>query len=130
MSFSKYKDTPEYITEIARSNRLHPTESEQQLWIKISGKKLAGLKFRRQFPIGRYIVDFYNHANQIVVEVDGPIHKTVKEYDRKRDLYLKSCGYRVLHVTNDEIDSDIESVLRKIIKFVHTSPPAGDLGGA
>ena len=127
--FSKYKNTPRYITEISRSNRLCPTEQEQQLWIKISGKKLAGLKFRRQFPIGRYIVDFYNHVNRLVVEIDGPIHNTTIEYDRNRDFYLNGCGYRVLHVTNDEITTDIDAVLRKILKFAQISPPAGDLGG-
>jgi len=128
--FSKYKDNPEYVTKLSRSNHLRPTEQERQLWIKISGKKLAGLKFRRQFPIGRYIVDFYNHSNRLVIEIDGPIHNVTMEYDNNRDLYLKGCGYRVLHVTNDEIDRDIESVLRKIVQFVQISPPAGDLGGA
>ena len=127
--FSRYKDTPKYITELSRTNRSNPTVQEEKLWARISGKKLDGSKFRRQFPIGRYIVDFYNHANRLVIEIDGSIHETTKEYDRNRDLYLNGCGYNVVHFTNDEIDFNIESVVQSIRQVLQESPPAGDSGG-
>jgi very-short-patch-repair endonuclease len=63
------------MVEIAREFRKQPTKSEHILWGALRGKKLDGLKFRRQQPIGTFIVDFYNSAYRLVVEVDGPIHK-------------------------------------------------------
>ena len=116
-SFSQYKDTPKYVTELSRKNRIHPTLQEEKLWQAISGKKLNGLKFRRQFPIERYIVDFYNHDNRLILEIDGSIHDTTKEYDENREAYLLACGYKVIRFTNFEIDHNIESVLRKILEF-------------
>jgi very-short-patch-repair endonuclease len=113
-SFSHHNDTPQYITDLSRRNRLNPTKQEEKLWSMISVKKLDGLKFRRQFPIGRYIVDFYNHAHRLVMEVDGGIHRTTKEYDRNRDSYLTARGYSVLRFTNSEIDSNIGSVIQRI----------------
>ena len=61
----------------------------------------------------------------MVIEVDGNIHETKKEYDRNRDSYLKGCGYLVLRFTNDEIDLNIESVVQTMGRFLQ-SPPAGD----
>ena len=114
--FSRYKDTPKYITELARRNRENPTAQEKLLWNKLSGRKAEGLKFRRQFPIGRYITDFYNHANRLVLEIDGGIHRSSAEYDRNRDAYLNAGGYRVMRFTNIEIEKDIEKVIEKILE--------------
>jgi very-short-patch-repair endonuclease len=136
-SFSKHKDVPKYITNLSWENRNNPTPQEEKLWSKISGKKLNGLKFRRQFPIGRYIVDFYNHSNRLVVEIDGSVHDCTKEYDKNRDDYLRACNYTVLRFTNSEIESHIEMVMQRILVNVeHTprhysgtfSPPAGEGG--
>jgi very-short-patch-repair endonuclease len=124
----RYKDTPKYITKLARENRNNPTDQEEKLWSLISGKKLNGLKFRQQFPIGRYIVDFYNHANRIVIEIDGSIHDSTKEYDANRDDYLHAGGYKVLRFTNSEIESDIETVVQRILENTK-NPPAGEIGG-
>jgi very-short-patch-repair endonuclease len=118
--FLKYKNTPKYITNLSRENRMAPTAQEEQLWSAISNKKLKGLKFRRQFPIGRYIVDFYNHANRLVIEIDGSIHDSTKEYDYNRDAYLDANGYKVLHFTNFEIESYIETVVCKIMENTKT----------
>jgi very-short-patch-repair endonuclease len=113
-TFSQHKDTPKYITELARKNRLNPTSQERLLWDRLSGCKICGHKFRRQFPIGRYIVDFYNHENRFVIEVDGGIHDSVVEYDRNREKYLSARGFLVLHFKNTEIESNLESVLQRI----------------
>jgi very-short-patch-repair endonuclease len=126
--FSRYKDTPKYITNLARGNRVNPTAQEEKLWSMISGKKLNGLKFRRQFPVGRYIVDFYHHPNRLVIEVDGSVHKDTKGYDRNRDAYLQAYGCKILRFTNSEIESQIDRVIQQILENT-LSPPAGDTGG-
>ena len=133
-SFSLRKDTPKYITELARKNRINPTLQEEKLWLAISSKKLKGLKFRRQYPIGRYIVDFYNHDNRLVIEIDGSIHDATKEYDGNRDDYLHARGYTIIRFTNSEIETNIEMVVQRIVDFInsrHTPPksPAGGLEG-
>jgi very-short-patch-repair endonuclease len=127
--FSRYKNTPNYITALSRKNRLEPTLQEKMLWDVIRGKKLNELKFRRQFPIGRYIVDFYNHSHKLVIEIDGKIHENKTKYDKNRDRYLKAYGFPVIRFTNKEIESDLSAVIKTIITFTSKSPPAGDLGG-
>ncbi len=113
--FSKHKDIPKYVTELSRENRKNQTPQEELLWKRLSGKKVGELKFRRQFPIGRYIVDFYNHLNKLVIEIDGKIHEQRKEYDKNRENYLKACGYKIIRFTNDEVESNIEYVIKTII---------------
>jgi very-short-patch-repair endonuclease len=123
--FSKYKNIPRYITILSRKNRLEPTIQEKMLWEELSGKKLLGLRFRRQFPVGRYIVDFYNHQHKLVIEIDGEIHKEQKEYDENRDRYLEGCGLHVIRFTNTEIESDLPGVINSIIKFTTKVPLRG-----
>ncbi len=114
MAMKKYKHKHRYITEIARKLRQNMTDSEKKLWEHLSNKKLNGLRFRRQHPIGRYIVDFYNHENKIAIEVDGDIHDKQKSYDKNRDEYLLACGYTVIRFTNDEIEKNIDKVIERI----------------
>ena len=121
-TFSHYKNTPKYITEFAREMRRKPTVQEEKLWSHLRAKKLNGLKFRRQFPIGRYIVDFYNHDNRLIIEADGKFHNFTKEYDKKRTAYFLVQGYREIRFSNDAIDNNIESVL-KVISENATKPP-------
>src|SRR3989339_952415 len=117
-SFLKHKDTPQYITALARQNRIRQTPQEEKLWSILSGKKIKGMKFRRRFPIGRYVADFYNHSNRLVIEVDGGIHAKRTKYDGHRDFYFKSCGYTVLRFTNCEIEQDIETVVLKVLDYL------------
>ena len=120
--FSKYKNIPKYITTLSRKNRLEPTIQEKMLWNVISGKKINALKFRRQFPVGRYIVDFYNHSQKNVIEIDGEIHENQKEYDKNRDQYLKAGGLNIIIFTNREIGSDLTCVIKSIITFTTKVP--------
>ena len=64
------------MLEIAREFRTTPTKTEEILWEALRGKKLDGIKFRRQQPVGYFVVDFYNSVYRLVVEVDGPIHES------------------------------------------------------
>jgi len=103
--------THEEIILRARELRSNMPIAELKLWAEIKGKQLEGVKFRRQHPISRYIVDFYAAQLKLVVEVDGDTHDEKKEYDARRTDFLKQKGYDVLRFTNEEIHQDLEGVL-------------------
>jgi very-short-patch-repair endonuclease len=92
------------------------TKAEEVLWEVLRGNKLNGHKFRRQHPIGLYIVDFYNHKNNLVVEVDGDYHDTEdqKLKDIERTKFLEFNGLKVIRFKNDDVLSDLSFVLEKI----------------
>ena len=80
------------MLEIAREFRKTPTKGEKILWEALRGRKLDGIKFRRQQPVGYFVVDFYNSVYRLVVEVDGPIHELQKEADEARQEVLEDIG--------------------------------------
>ena len=92
----------------------YQTDAEQKLWSTVRNRQLAGLKFRRQVPIGAYIVDFYCHECRLVLELDGSQHLAQLEYDDIRTCFLQAQGIRVLRFWNNEILSNIEGVLQQI----------------
>lgn len=89
-------------------------EAEQLLWSLLRNRRLAGAKFRRQHPIGRYIMDFYCHEKKLVIELDGGQHSEQQDYDQRRDIYLNQLGIRVLRFWNNQMLQETESVLEKI----------------
>lgn len=91
------------------------TLPERNLWRKL--RKL-GLNFRRQAPIGRYIVDFAFHAASLVIEVDGPLHDLPEkqQHDVAKDAWLRSEGYRVLRFRNVQVMDDLESTMEAILR--------------
>src|ERR1041384_411419 len=99
-------------------NRLRnsTTSAEAILWTCLQQRKLLGRKFRRQFSIGPYIVDFYCPECRLAVELDGAPHFTDRgvEHDAERTAYLKNCGVQVMRFENDAIREDIEGVLELI----------------
>jgi len=109
------------ITELVRKLRKNQTLAEQRLWKELRGKKLNGYKFLRQQPIiyetipkrRFFVADFYCHEKQLVVELDGKIHNSQKEYDENRDRILAGLGLRVIRFRNDEL-GDMERVLAQI----------------
>jgi len=98
----------------ARQLRRDATVPERILWGVLRGHRLAGLKFRRQHPIGPYFVDFYCHEHQLVVELDGNSHIDRGEEDLRRQRFLQQQGCRVLRVENDDVLKELESVARAI----------------
>ena len=87
---------------------------EWKLWTGLSGRQLAGFKFRRQAPIGPYIVDFYCPERRLIIEVDGPPHGETKWselHDAERDRRLEAHGCRVLRITADEAYEKTDDVL-------------------
>ncbi|MGJ8665629.1 MAG: leucine--tRNA ligase [Patiriisocius sp.] len=102
------------LLERAKEMRLKPTRAEAVLWEALRGKKL-NVKFRRQHPIDKYIVDFVSIEKRLVIEVDGEIHKYQLDKDAERELLIKEKkGFKVLRFTNDEVLNNLESVITKI----------------
>ena len=95
--------------------RRNMTPSEKKLWQRLRAGRLEGFHFRRQQIIESYIVDFYCHSANLVVELDGGVHMEQEVYDRERDTKLKDRDLRVLRFFNSQVDQDIESVLGVIL---------------
>ena len=113
MREAKRTVTPRQV-EIARLLRKKATPAEAMLWEALRNHRLDGLKFRRQHEIAGFIVDFFCPQKRLVIEVDGPIHEAQRDADAAREAILRSTGHRVLHVTNDAVLGDINSVLTTI----------------
>ena len=109
------------LTNFARKLRRKSTNAEAYLWRYLRNRQLEGLKFRRQQPIGKYIVDFVNFENKIIIEVDGGQHNVYKERDKIRDEWLNKQGFQVLRFWNNDILRNIEGVL-EVIKGKILSP--------
>jgi very-short-patch-repair endonuclease len=103
---------------LARARELRRTMPVQEvrLWQQLRGKRLCGLRFRRQHPIPPYIVDFYCNEHHLVIEVDGPQHGEAEHiaYDTRRTAYLEAQGLQVLRFTVYEVEEALEGVLRTI----------------
>jgi very-short-patch-repair endonuclease len=98
---------------LARYMRRNPSVVERRLWKLLRGRKLEGLKFRRQVPIGPYFADFVCLSRRIIVEADGPLHDG--EHDAKRDAWLASQGFLVLRFTNTFIEGDPNVVFAAVL---------------
>jgi very-short-patch-repair endonuclease len=96
--------------------RREMTPAEAKLWARLRAGRLEGFHFRRQQVIDRFIVDFYCHQAELVVEVDGDVHLEQEAYDRQRDAYLSARGLRVLRVTNRDVNGNLEGVLTAILE--------------
>jgi very-short-patch-repair endonuclease len=106
------------INQRARQLRQQLTPAEACLWQAIRNRQLNGLKFRRQHPVGRFILDFYCPAYKLVIEVDGGIHLDRGEYDTARTKNLESYGHHVIRFKNEEVLNDLDRVLNAIVQFV------------
>ncbi|WP_373741362.1 DUF559 domain-containing protein [Neisseria sp.] len=109
------------------------TLAEQRLWYHLRGKRLNGIKFRRQQTIGGYIVDFVSMECKIIIELDGGQHAEQAAYDNARTEFLNSQGYRVVRFWNNEVLQQTENVLAEILKqcgsaCLHPNPPPLETG--
>ena len=96
--------------------RREMTLAEISLWNALRAGRLNGLKFRRQHPVGKFILDFYCSFCKLVVEVDGAVHEAQAEHDAERTLFLNQYGYHVIRFTNDEVLKDLPAVLEAIVQ--------------
>ena len=103
---------------LAKMLRKNMTEAEILLWNELKSNKLDGYKFRRQHPIGRFIVDFYCHKAKLVIELDGEIHQEpdVAENDINREKEITDLGIRVLRFSNTDIKNKMKRTLDRICK--------------
>jgi very-short-patch-repair endonuclease len=111
----KHQTSPEQ-TEQGRELRRNSTVPERLLWGQLRAGRLRDLKFRRQQPIGPFVVDFYCEQTKLVVEVDGRSHEGRADYDHAREQYLRGQGLRILRVDNDDVIHDMDTVLLGILK--------------
>jgi very-short-patch-repair endonuclease len=98
--------------------RRNPSVTERRLWKLLRDRKLEGLKFRRQVPIGPYFADFVCLSRRIIVEADGPLHD--EEHDAKRDAWLTNEGFLVLRFANTVIEGDPNVVFAAILAAAET----------
>lgn len=99
------------ISSRIKALRTNQTEAEKKLWGALRAKRFKELKFKRQVPFGRYIVDFACHEKKVIIEIDGGQHAVQHKDDSNRTLFLEKEGYRVLRFWNNEILENLEGVL-------------------
>ncbi len=99
----------------AQTLRKTSTEAENKLWGSLRNRRLRGWKFRRQAPIGNYIVDFVCLDAKLIIEVDGGHHQEQAGYDEERSKWLTCEGYRVLRFWNNQVLAEIEAVQEAIL---------------
>ena len=115
MKRKHHRITPKQ-TERARDLRRKSTFPERLLWSRLRAGRLAGLKFRRQQPIGPYIADFYCAAAALVVELHGLSHVGRADEDRRRSEYLEAQRLRIVRYTNDQVIGDVDVVAEDITR--------------
>ena len=124
----------------ARALRRACTPAERALWQLLRGRRLAGAKFRRQQPLGHFVVDFFCEQARLVIEADGDYHgeASVAERDAHRDAFLRAAGLTVLRISNQEILEHPERTLEHIRRHLRAAdlkedfsplPPGEGLGG-
>ena len=106
----------------AKAMRRAMTDEERLLWQWLRKPGIPGLRFRRQAPIGHYIVDFFCPAKSLIVEVDGGQH-AVNDRDAVRDAWLASRGYRVVRFWNNDLTSNVDGVFAEIARVAALPPP-------
>ena len=111
-----------FRTQRSRELRGKETEAEALLWSALRAKRLAGLKFRRQHPIGPYFADFACVERKVVVELDGEYHEYRDGEDRERQTYMESLGWQVIRFDNEEILTDGDAVAISIARQIGVQP--------
>jgi adenine-specific DNA-methyltransferase len=111
------------MIEAAREFRKTPTSSEATLWKSLRWKGLDGTKFRRQQPIGPFVVDFYAPLARLVVEVDGPIHLQQQDIDRERQQLIETLGIRFVRVSAEMVERDLGGALMLIREAIVAGAP-------
>ena len=116
--------------QTARKLRRNQTDAEKMLWHYLRNRQLCGSKFRRQFPVGKYVADFCCVERKLMVELDGGQHDLAKEKDKKRDEWFKNHGYKVLRFWDNEVfkntDGVLETIRKKLLAPHLTSPARGE----
>jgi very-short-patch-repair endonuclease len=109
----------------AKSMRSEMTDAEAALWKQLRAHRLKGLSFRRQAPMGSFIVDFVCHEHRLIIELDGGQHANERQArnDRMRQTWLNAKGYRILRFWNSDVLRHRQSVLATITETIAQSAP-------
>jgi very-short-patch-repair endonuclease len=110
-------------TARARALRRSQTDAERKLWYALRARRLDGIKFKRQVPIGRYIADFMCFECKLIVEVDGSQHAEQADCDAARTRWLETQGYRVVRYWNHEVLLNIDGVAEAIWRLAEERKP-------
>ena len=109
---------------LARGLRKRLTDAERRLWSRLRLRQLKGLKFRRQTPIGPYVVDFLCLERRLVIEVDGGQHAVMRtERDDARTVWLEAQGFRVVRLWNNEVLQNTDGVVEHILEYLRAAHP-------
>ena len=110
---------PKLIT-LARNLRYRPTDAEKKLWLILRSRQLENSKFRRQEPIGQYIVDFVSLNRQLIIEIDGGQHNLPLEIEKDeiRTRCLEEKGFRVIRFWNNDVLQNLDRVATRIFEAV------------
>jgi very-short-patch-repair endonuclease len=111
----KHKVKPDLLQR-AKQLRDDSAPAEQILWARLRDRQLQGIKFRRQVPIDRFIVDFYCAAATLIIELDGDSHSEREAYDAQRTLALQQIGFTVIRFENSDVFDHLDSVLDSVLK--------------
>ena len=107
--------------EKRRRLRRNVPKAEAVVWSRLKGKQLLGYKFRRQYSVGPYVLDFYCPSLKLAVEIDGDSHykMSAQDGDQARQAYIESFGIGFLRFTNEEVYQELENVLAAIARVAH-----------
>lgn len=114
----------EITRSYAKQLRRELTKEERRLWYLLRSRHFENYKFRRQHPLGHYILDFACCAARLAVELDGGQHDEKQEYDRQRTLWLNQKGWLVIRFWNNELWNNEEAVLEKILETLQAPQPS------
>ena len=109
-----YYNASKQVHDYAKELRKSMTNTEKLLWNELRNRKVTNCKFRRQHPIDIFIADFYCHEKKLVIEIDGEIHNSQKEYDINRTTEMQDYGITVIRFNNEEVESNLPAVIKKI----------------
>ena len=109
-------------TDRAKQLRENQTDVERLLWFSLRDRQLDDYKFRRQSPIGEYVVDFVCAECKLVVEIDGGQHAVQKTRDNRRSAWLEGPGYRVIRFWNNDVIENLDGVLEVILAALNQTP--------
>ena len=116
MTSEKHMRIRPEIRQRSRELRQPQTKTEARLWSILRSRNLATYKFRRQHPIGHFIVDFYCASARLVIEIDGDTHASQPEYDAARTEWLNTQGYTVIRFQNWDVWERLDEVTREIVE--------------
>ena len=120
---------PRPLTAIAKRLRKEMTDAERVMWRELRAHRFAGFKFKRQEPLGSYVVDFVCYEVKLIVDLDGGQHADQKEADEDRTRWLSSRKFRLVRFWNNDVLTNIAGVMHVIEKNLSPSPPPSPARG-